>query len=141
MIFRGVATHDQNDIGVGDIGPAVRHGPAAERGGQTGHRGAVSKTGLIFVSDDSETEAKLAEQVVDLIGVGAAADHGGIGEAIHKASGSILNFEPRIAGGLDQPRHAFNRVIPGERIPFAGAGSAIQRLCETLIVVRRTAAA
>ena len=75
MIFRRVAAHDQNDVCVGDVGPAVRHGPAAKRGGQTGHRGAVSKTGLIFVGDDAETEAELAEQVVDLVGIGAAADH------------------------------------------------------------------
>ena len=52
MVFSRVAAHDQHDVGVGDVGPAVCHGPAAKRGGQTGHRGAVSKPGLIFVGDE-----------------------------------------------------------------------------------------
>ena len=75
VILRGIAPHDQNHVRVGDVGPAVRHGAAAEGGGQTGHRGAVSKTGLVLVGENPEAEAKLAQQVVDLVGVGAAADH------------------------------------------------------------------
>ena len=53
MVLGRVAAHDQNDVRIGDIRPAVGHRPPAERGGQTGHRGAVSETGLIFVGDDA----------------------------------------------------------------------------------------
>ena len=63
MVLGGIAAHHQNDVGVGDVGPAIGHGASSERGGQTGHRGAVSKPGLVFVGENAETEAKLAEQV------------------------------------------------------------------------------
>jgi len=42
MVLSGVAAHDQDDIGILDVDPTVGHRPAAERGGQTGHRGTVS---------------------------------------------------------------------------------------------------
>src|SRR5215470_17964234 len=42
VILGRITTHHQNHIRIGDVGPAVRHSPAAECGGQTGHRWAVS---------------------------------------------------------------------------------------------------
>src|SRR5215813_9915359 len=62
MVLGGVAPHDENHVCVGNVGPAVRHSSAAKRGGQTGHRWAVSKTGLIFVGDNAQAEAKLSQQ-------------------------------------------------------------------------------
>jgi len=53
MILGRIAAHDEDDIRVRDVRPPVRHGPTAERGGQTGHRWAVSKTGLILVGHDA----------------------------------------------------------------------------------------
>src|SRR6266480_5327817 len=50
MIFSRVAAHHQNHITIDDVGPTVGHGATAECGGQTGHRGAMSKSGLVFVS-------------------------------------------------------------------------------------------
>jgi hypothetical protein len=96
MIFRGIAAHDENDVGVRDIRPSVCHRPPAEGGGQTGHRGAVSETGLILVSDDTETKSKLAEQVVDLVGVGAAPDESDVVEPVHRATFVIALDESRI---------------------------------------------
>ena len=73
MILGGVATHGQHDIGVANVRPAIRHRPSSECGGQTGHRGAVSNSSLLFDGDDAETGAKrLHQQVIDFIGVGAS---------------------------------------------------------------------
>jgi hypothetical protein len=47
MRFGGVAAHDDDEIGVADVGPGIRHRAAAEGWGQTGHRGAVSNAGLV----------------------------------------------------------------------------------------------
>ena len=75
VVLRRVASHGQDDIGVGNVGPAVGHGPAPECGGQTGHRRAMSYTGLLFQGNDAQPGAEgFYQQVVILIGVGAAAD-------------------------------------------------------------------
>ncbi len=77
VIFGGVSAHGKDDIGVGDVVPAVGHGTASEGGGQTGHRGAVSNPGLLFEWYDAESGAEgFDEEVVVLVGVGAAADDG-----------------------------------------------------------------
>jgi hypothetical protein len=44
VVFSRVAAHGQHHIRVADVGPAVRHRASPERGGQTGHRRAVSYT-------------------------------------------------------------------------------------------------
>ena len=137
MVLRGIPSHDQNDIRVGDVGPAVRHGPAAERGGQTGHRWAVSKPGLIFVGDDAQPETKLAKEVVDLVRVGAAADDGGVGKTIDGPALPVLFLETRVSRRLDQTGHAVQRFVPGNDFPFTRAGGAVQRPRQTPIVYHK----
>jgi hypothetical protein len=121
MILRWISSHDENDVCIGDIGPAVRHSSAAESGGQTGHRGAVSKTGLIFVSDYTEPKSELAQQVVHFIRVGAAADHGGVGDTIYGTALRILLLITRIARVLDEARHSIDGLIPRHLAPIARA--------------------
>ena len=60
MVFSRIPTHYKDHVTVGNVRPAIGHGSAAKSGGQTGHRGAVSKPGLVFVGLNSETEAKFA---------------------------------------------------------------------------------
>ena len=50
VVFSRITPHDQDHITIGNVGPTVSHGAAAEGGGQTGHRGTMSKPGLVFVS-------------------------------------------------------------------------------------------
>src|SRR4029453_15248334 len=40
MVLGGVAAHREDDVRVPDVGPSVRHGSAAERGGGARHPGA-----------------------------------------------------------------------------------------------------
>ena len=76
VVLGRVAAHRQNDIRVADVRPAVGHRSSSERGGQTGHRGAVSYACLLLDRHHAEAGAKcLHEQIVHLVGVGASADH------------------------------------------------------------------
>jgi len=79
MVLSGVAAHDEDHVGIRNVGPAVSHGSPAKRGGQTGHRGAVSKTGLMFVGENAEAEAEFAQQKVNFCRVGTAADQSDAG--------------------------------------------------------------
>ena len=54
VVLGGVAAHHQDDIGIPDVDPVVGHRTASERGGQTGHRGAVSNPGLTVAVRDSQ---------------------------------------------------------------------------------------
>ena len=134
MVLGRVAAHDQNDVRIGDIRPAVGHGPPAEGGGQTGHRGAVSESGLVFVGDDAETEAEFSEEVVDLVGIGAAADESNVLQPIHGAAGSVLLFEAGVAGVFDPPSHALDGVLPRDGLPLRRARCSIERPREAPIV-------
>ena len=87
MVLGRVAAHGEHDIRVADVGPAVGHRSASECGGQTGHRGAVSNPGLLLDRDHAEPGAKrLDEQVVDFVGVGAAADDAHRGQRVDGAA-------------------------------------------------------
>ena len=52
-----VGAVDQDEVGVPDVTPVVGHGPPAERGGQTDHRGTVSNTGLLLEVHHAERRA------------------------------------------------------------------------------------
>ncbi len=92
VVFGRVAPHRQNDIRVADVRPAVGHRSSSERGGQTGHRGAVSYAGLLLDRHHAEAGAKcFHEQVVHLVGVGAAADHAQPRERVDGVAGCVLS--------------------------------------------------
>ena len=48
VILGGVGAGDENHVGVGDVADGVGHCSTSKRGGQTGHRGAVSETGAVI---------------------------------------------------------------------------------------------
>ena len=47
VILGRVGPHDENDIGILDVLPVIGHRSATKRGGQTGHRGAMSYASLV----------------------------------------------------------------------------------------------
>ena len=57
--------------------------PASERWPQTGDRGAVSNSGLVFQVHDPQAAHGLDDQVIELVGVGAAAGPGDAFAAVH----------------------------------------------------------
>src|SRR5580658_4914702 len=48
MILGWIAPHDQHDVGILNVDPAIGHGPAPKSWPQTGDRRAVSNPGLVF---------------------------------------------------------------------------------------------
>ena len=94
----------------------------------------MSKTRLVFIGEYSQTKSEFAEQEIDLIRVGAAANHGYIGQSIHQSSVGIGYLKTLISGFLDQPRHAFKSLIPGDGFPVGCTGCPVKRLGQTLIV-------
>ncbi|MCY1355372.1 hypothetical protein D9M69_417920 [compost metagenome] len=66
--FGGVATHDQHQIGILDVGPVVRHGSTAKRRGKTCHRRAMSDTRLVIESQHAEGTHHLVGDVAGLVG-------------------------------------------------------------------------
>ena len=79
MRLGGIGAVDQDQVGVPDVTPVVRHRPSAERGGQTGHRGAVSNAGLLLDVDDAERAHQLGGEVALL---GAERRPAGEGDAL-----------------------------------------------------------
>ena len=63
MRLGGVAAHDDDDIGVLDVQPEVRHRATAECWGQTGHRRSVSDTRLIIEHQCSSAADHLVGQI------------------------------------------------------------------------------
>ena len=62
----------------------------------------MSKTRLVFIGEYSQTKSEFAEQEIDLVRVGAAANHGYIGQSIHQSSVGIGYLKTLISGFLDQ---------------------------------------
>jgi hypothetical protein len=58
----------------------------------------VSKTRLVFVREDAEAKAEFAEKIVDLVGVGAAPNHGEVGETVHDTPVTVPLLETAVAG-------------------------------------------
>ena len=127
MVLSRVAAHGQHDVRVADVGPAVGHRSSSERGGQTGHRGAVSNPGLLLDRDDAEPGAeRLDEQVVDLVGVGAAADDAHRRQRVDaRGRASSLLDQLLVARLLDQPRDAIDRPVPRLLFPRRAARRAV----------------
>ncbi len=63
VVLGGVGPDDQDAVAVLEVAPVVRHRPTAEAGGQTGHRGTVSNSGLLFDVDDPQGADQLGGEV------------------------------------------------------------------------------
>ena len=68
MCFSGVAAHDDDQVGVLDVCPRVRHRATAECWGQTGHRWTVSNSSLIIEGDHPQRAHDLVSQEGSLVG-------------------------------------------------------------------------
>ena len=85
MVLSRVGAHHQHDIGVLDVLPMIGHRAPAERGGQTGHRGAVSYAGLMIDVDEAHRSHRLRDQIGVLVGDGRATDPGDAFASIDRA--------------------------------------------------------
>src|SRR6185436_14157017 len=117
-----------------DVHPAIGHGSPTERGGQTGHRGAVSNPGLGISIGNPEAGDHLPLEHVEFVGVRAAADHGDAGGAVHDLALGVGGDEGAVAGVLDVARDPRDGVVPGDVLPAVGAGAADLRVPQAILV-------
>src|SRR5271165_4070416 len=103
MVLSGIAAHGQDDIRILDVDPPIGHRPTTECGGQTGHRWTVSYSSLTVAIDDAQPFDEFVLQPIELVGVGAAANHGNAGRAVDDLTSSVLGDEGAVACVLDVP--------------------------------------
>src|SRR6266545_4588320 len=85
MVLRHRRAHDQNRVGVGEVLLRGGGAAAAERGSQTGHRGAVSYPGLIGKADHAEAGGEKFLDEVVLFDVERGAAEVGDAAGVHHA--------------------------------------------------------
>src|SRR5215475_8558035 len=135
MVLGRVSSHGEHEIGVLDVDPAIGHRTPTKRGGQTGHRGAVSYSCLTVSIDDAHGLHELVLEPVELVGVGAAADDCDPGRAVDHLTPGVLGDEGPIAGVLDVPGDLADRLVPGDLLPTVRTGTAHLRYGEPVGVV------
>src|SRR5439155_1150774 len=99
--FRGVGAVDQDEVGVLDVTPVVRHRSSSERGGQTDHRWAVSDPGLLLQVDDAQSAHHLRGEVALFAAEGGASREGDALGAVDHVPARVLRDEGVVARGLD----------------------------------------
>ena len=62
-----IAAHDQDEVGILDVDPVIRHRSTAKRRGKTCHRRAVSHTRLIVERQHSHAADDFRGQVTDFV--------------------------------------------------------------------------
>ena len=91
VVLGRIAAHDQHHVGVLDVDPAVGHRAASECGPQTGDRWTVSNPGLVFQVADPQAAHRLDDEIIEFVGVGAAAGPGDAFAAIDGAAAARLS--------------------------------------------------
>ena len=134
VIFRHVASHDEDDIAVFHIDVVVRHGAATERFGQRSNGWAVADTGLMVHIDNTQSTRHDRDQpalLVVHIGTAIVAD---CFATVDEFALVICFDEIFVAGILDQPGHPGQSPLPVLFLPFIAARSAIKNLAQTMLV-------
>src|SRR5689334_15852697 len=117
MVLGRVPSHGEHEVGVLDVDPAIGHRTPTERGGQTGHRWAVSYACLAVSIDHAPGLHDLVLEPVELVGVGAAADDRDPRRAVDDLTPGVPGDEGSIAGVLDVPGDLADRLVPGDLLP------------------------
>ena len=77
VVFRGVRSGDQDNLGLLDLRDGIGHGATAERRGQTGHGGAVSEPGAVIdVVGFKCGPGEFLHQIVLFVGRPGGSHHG-----------------------------------------------------------------
>ncbi len=117
MVFGRIAAHDQHHVGVLDVDPAIGHCAASECGPQTGDRRAVSNPGLVFQVADPQAAHTFDDEIIEFVGVGAAAGEGDAFAAVHGFAVRIFLDEGVVARLLYLLRDFVVGLIPGDVFP------------------------
>src|SRR5207245_2215969 len=93
VVFGRIAAHDQHHVGVLDVDPAIGHRAASKCGPQTGDRWTVSNPGLVFDEAQPQAAHCLYDEIIELVGVSAAACPGDIFAAVDGATLRVYRDE------------------------------------------------
>ncbi len=133
VVLGHVAALHQDRLAVLEVDPVVGHRPPAERGPQTGDRGAVSKSGLVLDVSQTEQPGRLLEEVALLVRVLRAAQEADRIRPIDRnlLVANLLRGDPgrvaRLPNLLCDPR---DRVVPGDVLPVVAARRPVTRRCK-----------
>ncbi len=127
MILGRVGPHHQYDIGVLDVLPVVGHRPATERGGQTGHRGAVSYASLMIDVGQPHSPHCLGYQVGVLIGHSSATNPSNTVATVNCSSLIVLLDKRCVASLFKLAREPVHCEIPVDLSPLAGPRLPVHR--------------
>jgi len=122
MGFSGIAAHNQNQVGVLDVDPVVGHCATAVRGGQTGHRRAVSDPGLIIEGQHAQRTDHLVGQVTRFAARSRGCQESCREPAINVAPASFLETKLASRSAPHKARDAVDGLIPRDAFPFVGSG-------------------
>ena len=133
VVLGHIAAFHQDRLAMLQVNPVVGHRPASKRCPQTGDRGAVSKSSLMFDESKAEKARRLLEQVTFFVGVLRAAHEGNCLGSVHRNFGiaECLSGDPGcIACLLDLLRDPLNRAFPRDLLPAVAAWRPIARGCK-----------
>src|SRR5207237_9521341 len=102
VVLGHVRAHDQDRVRVREVLLERGGSASAERGPQTGDRGAVSYARLVLDLDDAETHGELLDQVVLLVVEGRSTEHGDAHRPLGRGARVDLLLSGRIPS-LDLP--------------------------------------
>src|SRR5882724_2642392 len=83
---------------------------------------------------DPQGAHRFHSQIIEFVGVCAAADEGEGFQAVDRVSGGVLFNEVFVAGLLNAGSDFVDSVVPGNVLPVGGAGPANLRLHQTPVV-------
>src|SRR5262249_34412478 len=126
--LRGVRAVDQDEVGVTDVTPVIRHRAPPECGRQTDDRRAVSDAGLLFYVHHPQGAHDLGGQVAFLGGEGGTAGEGDTLAAVDDVAVPVLHHERRVAGVLDPLGEAVEHRVPAHLLPPVAPRRPIERL-------------
>ena len=119
VVLGRIATHDQHHVGVLDVDPAVGHRAASEGGPQTGDRRTVSNPGLRFEIADPQAAHGLDDEIIQLVGVSAAAGPADPFATIDRVA--VSSFSTKVASRVFFTQRAISsiacprRCLPSDR--------------------------
>jgi len=121
--FCGIAAHDENQIGILDVDPVIRHRSTAKRRGKTCHRRAVSHTSLVVECQDPKRARNLVRQVADFVARRRCGQHTRGQPPIDGQTFGCLRNEVRVTVLLHQFGNAIEQPAEVSGISCAGIGS------------------
>jgi len=135
MGLGGVAAHHQDHVGVLNIHPMVGHRATAERRRQRRHGGAVAQARLAIHADHAQRTRELEVEDAGFVARRRRGQHARAQPAVDQLALLVAFDEVGVAVVLEQAGDARIGLVPGDALPFVGAGLAHFGVSQALFAV------